>query len=170
MNDISQPVAASRRTPVRAGAAYETPWNAIWQNLNQGFDRLLGDITTPINGGIAGLAQRALAPLPALELRETDTGYALTAELPGLAPKDVDIQVGDGMLSISGEKREESERKENGCLVSERRYGSFSRQITLPQDVDAEKIAADFKNGVLSINLPRSKDAAPKTRKIAVAG
>lgn len=169
MNDVSQAVAPATRTPVRNLATYDTPWNSIWQTVNQGFDRLLGDIATAPGSGVASMARKALAPLPAVELRETETGYQLTAELPGLGAADVNIEVGEGMLTLSGEKREASEHKEKDCLVSERRYGSFKRQMTLPMDVDSEQIAADFKNGVLSVTMPRRKDAAPRTRKIAVS-
>jgi HSP20 family protein len=196
MSEDSRSVTTSQRMPVRSGAVSETPWNSIWQTYNQGFDKLLGDIAIPVRtvtvsetpwnsiwqtfnqsfdrllGDIgmpigSGFA-RALGPMPALELREANGGYQLTAELPGLAAADVSIEVGEGMLSLSGEKREESEHKEQGCLISERRYGAFKRQVALPSDIDRDKIVAEFKNGLLLVKLPKRADAAPRTRKISV--
>lgn len=106
---------------------------------------------------------------PAMELAETEGGYALTVELPGLDEKDVDIEFADGVLSVSGEKREESEKKENGYLMSERRYGSFRRQLTLPVDVDPDSIAAKFRQGVLKLDMKKDEKAANRTKKIKLA-
>lgn len=105
---------------------------------------------------------------PAMELAETDGGYELTVELPGLEEKDIDIEFADGMLSVSGEKREESEKKENGYLMSERRYGSFRRQLTLPAEVDPETIEAKFSKGVLKLEMKKDEKAASRTKKIKI--
>ena len=166
MNDIAKSASGlTRRLPVASPGLLESPMGLLWQGFNDGFERLLGDLVAPAAG-----THKALAPLPALELRETDTGYELSAELPGLASGDVTLEVAGGVLSLSGDKREESERKENGCLISERRYGACRRQIALPNDIDGDAIAADFKNGVLSVKMPRRKDALPRARKIEVKG
>ena len=106
---------------------------------------------------------------PAMELAETEGGYALTVELPGLEEKDIDIEFADGVLSISGEKREESEKKENGYLMSERRYGSFRRQLTLPADVDPDSIVAKFRQGVLKLDMKKDEKTANRTKKIKLA-
>ena len=105
---------------------------------------------------------------PAMELASTENGYDLSVELPGLEEKDIDIEVADGVLTVSGEKREESEKKERGYLVSERRYGSFRRQLTLPADVDPETIAATFRNGVLTLSMKKDQQAANRTKKIKI--
>ena len=106
---------------------------------------------------------------PAMELATTDAGYELSVELPGLEEKDIDVEFTDGVLTVSGEKREESEKKEeDGYLVSERRYGSFRRQLTLPADVDPETIDATFRNGVLKLAMKKDEQAANRTKKIKI--
>ena len=96
------------------------------------------------------------------------TEYRQTAELPGLSDKDVDLSVADGVLTLSGEKRKESERKEKGYMLSERRYGSFRRQLSLPSDVDPNGIKAQFKDGVLTVTLPKDERSPNRAHKIAI--
>src|SRR3546814_14309958 len=96
---------------------------------------------------------------------DDEKAYRLTAELPGLAEKDIDISVADGVLRISGEKKEETERKEKGFLFSERRYGAFERDVPLPSDVNPDAIKAQFKDGVLTVTLAKDEQAAAHTRK-----
>lgn len=111
----------------------------------------------------------AKAPvMPAMELAETESGYQLTVELPGLEDNDIDIEVADGVLTISGEKREEREKKENGYLMSERHYGSFRRQLTLPVDADPDSISAKFRHGVLELSMKRDDDAPGRAKKIKI--
>ena len=105
---------------------------------------------------------------PAMELATTDSGYELSVELPGLEEKDIDVEFADGVLKISGEKREESEKKQSGYLMSERRYGSFCRQLTLPTDADPETIGAKFAQGVLKVEMRRDQTSASRTRKIKI--
>ena len=108
--------------------------------------------------------------VPAMEIVEKDDALVVTAELPGIAPKEVDISVEDNVLTISGEKKEEQEEsKDSGRYhMWERRYGSFRRSFTLPQAVEAEKITAKFDGGVLTVTLPKSKKAKPQGRKIPI--
>lgn len=105
---------------------------------------------------------------PAADLVDKGRNYLLSVELPGLKQDDIDVELQDGVLTISGEKKEESERKDGGCMLSERRYGSFRRQLSLPSDVDPEGIIADFKDGILTLTLNKSEDAAMKPRKIKI--
>jgi HSP20 family protein len=105
---------------------------------------------------------------PPTELSASDGGYQLSVELPGLEEKDIDIEFADGVLTISGEKREESEKKENGYLLSERRYGTFRRQLTLPTDANPETIEAKFKQGVLKLEMKKDEKARDRTRKITI--
>src|SRR3546814_16601970 len=90
------------------------------------------------------------------ELGETDTEIRVTAELPGLDEKDVDITVEDGVLTLRGEKRAQVADQERG--YSERSYGRFERRIGLPQGLDRDKAAATFKTGVLTVTLPRRQE------------
>ncbi|WP_353476436.1 Hsp20/alpha crystallin family protein (plasmid) [Salipiger sp. H15] len=105
---------------------------------------------------------------PALDLAETDSGYLITAELPGLDADQVAVSIGNGSLTISGEKSAEEKTAEGTYHLRERRWGSFQRSIRLPQDVDRDKVEAEFANGVLKVTLPKSAEALASTRKIDV--
>ena len=105
---------------------------------------------------------------PATELAAVNGGYELSVELPGLDEKDIDVEFADGMLTVSGDKREESEKKDKGYLMSERRYGSFRRQLALPADVDPDTIKADFDHGVLKVTMKKDEKAADRARKIKI--
>jgi Molecular chaperone (small heat shock protein) len=106
---------------------------------------------------------------PAMDIVEKDKAFEVTAELPGLDAKDIDVQLANGMLTIKGEKQEEKEEKTKGRYVSERRYGSFRRTLQVPGSVDAEKIEASYKSGVLTVTLPKSPEAQKKEKTIPVA-
>ena len=105
---------------------------------------------------------------PAADMVDSDSAYVITAELPGIAEGDIDIKYADQMLTIRGEKKEEKEEKEQNRYLSERRYGLFQRVFRVPNGVDADKIAATFKNGVLTVTLPKTPDALRSEKKIAV--
>jgi HSP20 family protein len=105
---------------------------------------------------------------PHVDVSETDKGYEISAELPGLDEKDINVEVKDDVLTISGEKKEESEKEEKDYHVSERRFGSFRRSFRLPSGVNQDKLSADFKKGVLKIAMPKSADSQKKSRKIDV--
>lgn len=107
-------------------------------------------------------------PVPAIDMVEEEKDYKLTVELPGLSEKDIEISLADGALCLSGEKKEEAKRKEEGYMMCERRYGSFERTVTLPSDVDPEAINATFKDGVLTVTLKKDENCASRTRKIAI--
>ncbi|MFO0989283.1 MAG: Hsp20/alpha crystallin family protein [Alphaproteobacteria bacterium] len=107
---------------------------------------------------------------PRVETAETDTAYEVTAELPGCDEKDIKISLDDNVLSISGEKKAEREEKKKDYVMTERSYGSFKRAFTLPDNVDAEKIAAKFDKGVLKVTLPKKTSSASKQREIPIKG
>ncbi len=111
---------------------------------------------------------RTWAVTPAMDLVERDGGYGISAELPGMDMKDIEIKLSNGSLVIKGEKREETEEKKEDCLHSERRYGSFYRSLQLPEDVDTDKISAGYANGVLTVDLPKSAEARQSEQKIEV--
>ena len=105
---------------------------------------------------------------PAIDFAEDEKAYHLTAELPGLSEKDINLTLSDDLLTITGEKREEREEKEKNYHYSERRFGSFRRAVQLPQHIDRDKIEANFRNGVLSVTVPKSADAMQRQKKIEV--
>lgn len=166
MNDVTNvPVTKARPASLRDFAT-QISEPVSW--LRTEIDRLFDDFGGPGRSLFNFTPRAALAPVPALEMVEDEKAYRLTAELPGLAEKDVEINVADGVLTIAGEKKEESERKEKGFMLSERRYGSFQRQIALPADVDAEGIKAQFKDGILTVTMAKDEKAAARSRKIAI--
>jgi HSP20 family protein len=106
--------------------------------------------------------------LPSLDVAETKNEIVVKAEVPGLEPKDIDISLSDGLLTIKGEKKQEREEKEENYHLVERSYGSFTRSIRLPNEVQSDKIKASYKNGVLKVVLPKSEEAKKKEVKIKV--
>jgi len=105
---------------------------------------------------------------PAMDLVEKDKEYEITAELPGIDEKNVEIKLSNHTLTIKGEKREEKEEKDKDYYLSERRYGSFQRSFQVPEGVDADKIDASFTKGVLTVKLPKTAEAQKAEKKITV--
>jgi HSP20 family protein len=138
--------------------------------LHREMNRLFDDVFRGFDLASSGIGERPFdrgIGWPNIEVSETGNEVKVTAELPGLDEKDVDIRLSDGVLVISGEKRTETEDKDR--LFSERTYGRFERRIPL-DDIDEEKVNASFKNGVLSVTLPRSAEAKSNVRRIAING
>jgi HSP20 family protein len=105
---------------------------------------------------------------PAVDVAETDKAYEVTAELPGMNETNIEIKLADDVLTIKGEKKEDKEEKNKDYYVSERRFGSFQRSFTVPAGVDSSKIEANFKNGVLTVTLPKSVQAQKSEKKIEI--
>jgi HSP20 family protein len=105
---------------------------------------------------------------PAIDVAEEENSISVRAELPGCKAEDIDISVHGDTLTISGEKKRTDEKKEKGYYQVESRYGSFRRELTLPTDVDPEKIEAEYKDGVLSVMLPKAAKA--RAVKVKVKG
>jgi HSP20 family protein len=107
--------------------------------------------------------------VPAMDLVETDDGFLLTADLPGLRRDDVAIEVADGVLTISGAREFRHETKKGAFHRIERSSGAFSRSLTLPKDIDPELIAARFEDGVLEVRIPKPEERRPRRVEISVA-
>ena len=105
---------------------------------------------------------------PAIDMSEDEKAYKISAELPGIDAKDIDVSVSGDMLVLKGEKRQEKEEKDKNYHFSERAYGSFQRAFELPSSVDRNKVAADFSKGVLTITLPKTAEAQKPAKKIEV--
>lgn len=105
---------------------------------------------------------------PKVDVTENDKEIKISAELPGMDEKDIDVSLQNDMLTIKGQKREEKEDKGKDYYRMERSYGSFSRSIPLPVEVETDKVDAKFKKGVLSITLPKTAKSVAETKKIAV--
>lgn len=100
---------------------------------------------------------------PAIDVSEDGGMLRVTAELPGLEKKDIELQVKDGILTLRGEKKQEEESKDRNYHRIERRYGAFYRALALPDSVDSSKVEASFKNGVLTVTLPKREETRPRS-------
>jgi len=141
--------------------------------LRDRIDRLMDEFTGsfgawPFSWDIKPLEWRLGAFVPTVDIKDRGNEIRIEAELPGVSEKDVDLSLSGDSLIIRGEKKHETEEKEKGYYRAERSYGSFERAIPLPVDVERDKIDATFKNGVLSITLPKCKEAIEHTKKIAI--
>lgn len=112
---------------------------------------------------------RAAPTFPAMNIWNSDTGLTVTAEVPGIDPKDINVNVVNETLTLSGERKPDQLEEGTCCHRQERGVGKFSRSIQLPYSVDANKVEATFRNGVLYINLPRKAEEQPKKIKVKVA-
>ena len=106
--------------------------------------------------------------VPPMDLVEAEDHFVLKADLPGLAESDVNLEVQDGTLTISGERKAEHEQREKGWYRIERSFGSFNRSLTLPDGVDPDRIEASFNNGVLEVRIPKPEERKP--RRISISG
>jgi HSP20 family protein len=131
------------------------------------FNRLFNDTLSQFFGDEGTLASASWAP--AVDIYETDHDVVMKAELPGIDPKDVEVRVEDGTLYLKGERKFQNEIKKENYHRVERSYGSFTRSFTLPNSVDADKAKAEYKNGVLTLTMPKKEEAKPKTIQIAVS-
>src|SRR6516165_6994682 len=105
---------------------------------------------------------------PAVDVAESEKAYEITAELPGMDEKNIEVKLVNGNLIIKGEKQEEKEEKKKDYYLSERRFGSFERSFAVPESVDTDKIEASFKKGVLMLTLPKKAEAQTPAKKIEV--
>jgi HSP20 family protein len=172
---------ATSKVPVKSGEA-RTPAEAAahpFDSLRREIDRLFDDVGRGFfrvpslrSWFEEPLFQRAplTFDVPAVDVAERDKEYEITAELPGLDEKDIEVNLANGVLTISGEKKEEKEEKKKGYYLAERRYGSFQRSFRVPEGVDEGKIEASFKKGVLKLTLPKTAEAQKSAKKIAIKG
>ena len=135
--------------------------------LQTEMNRLFNTFFDEGNGQGRGASRRWA---PAVDLFEREDSLVLKADLPGLSEDDVQIEVRDNVLTISGERRADFEDKQNGYYRVERAFGSFSRSLTLPEGVDADKIDASFDNGVLEVTIPKPEERKPRRIEISGSG
>ena len=107
--------------------------------------------------------------VPEIDLSEDADGFRVTAELPGLDPKDVEVTLADGLLTMKGEKKSESKTDKDNLHITERRYGSFLRSIRLPDTIDENKVKASFDKGVLTVRVAKKPEAVKAPKKIAIS-
>jgi HSP20 family protein len=141
----------SSTTPAVYGDEQRNPFFSLRQDIDRLFDDVFRGSIPSLGGG------RSMMAWPSVEVGETDREFRITAEVPGMSDKDIELLVEDGVLTLRGEKKSETEDKDRG--YSERFYGRFERRIALPTGVDHKAAKADFKEGVLNITLPKTEDA-----------
>jgi len=154
-------------TPSRSGGLATNPFQLLQREMNRLFD----DVFSPDIGmgmGRSGGDSGAVM-MPRMELRETDTELRISAELPGVAEQDIDVSLDDDVLTIRGEKRSERREERESTSFTERAYGTFQRSMRLPYRVDPKMVTASFRNGVLTVALPRNP-AQEQARRIPVQG
>jgi HSP20 family protein len=135
--------------------------------LQNEMNRLFNSVfDTPPAGGNAAMRRW----VPAMDLTETDDHFVLRADLPGLSEEDVNIELEEGTLTVSGERKSEHEDKREGFYRVERAFGSFSRSLTLPQGIDPESVTASFDRGVLEVRIPKPEQRKPRRIEINGSG
>ena len=136
------------------------PWHGLMRmqrQMNRLFDQFDGEDETPM-----------VTYAPRMNVTDMEDHIEVTAELPGLNRDQVKLEINDGVLTISGEKTDELEKKDRNLYISERVFGTFRRSFQLPSQVDVNKVEASFKDGILNVNLPKVEEAKPKQIEIKV--
>jgi HSP20 family protein len=139
--------------------------STIQSEMNRLFNTVFDSPADPANSGSA-----LRRWMPAMDLVEKDDAFVLRADLPGLSEDDINIELEDGTLTVSGERKAEHESKNEGYYRVERAFGSFSRSLTLPKGVDPESVTASFDRGVLEVRIPKPEKRKPRRIEIGAAG
>lgn len=139
------------------------PWRMMHQLQNE--LNTMFQTTREGEGNVSTLATSDWTP--AVDIKEEDNRYVVIADIPGVEPKDIEVHMENGLLSIKGEKKEEKKEEKEGYKRIERTYGSFHRRFSLPDNADAEGISAKSKNGTLEVTIPKKASAA-LSRKIKI--
>jgi len=165
------PVKSEKRGAPLAAPASWAPFETLRREIDRVFDGVSGGwpfaaVRNPLEFAWSRDAQWRVTPV--VDVAESDKEFEITAELPGMSEKDVELMLANGSLVIKGEKKDEREEQKADYYLSERRYGSFVRAFELPLSVDASKIEASFAKGVLTIKLPKTAEAQKAETKIPV--
>jgi HSP20 family protein len=151
-----------------------TPFESLRQEIDRLFDDFGGGFwRSPFRSSAFDVVpfwsrQSTWPAAPAVDFTDTGKAYEITAELPGLDDKNIDVKVANGILTIKGEKQEDKEEKKKDYYLRERNYGAFERSFRVPDGVEADKIDASFKNGVLTVTLPKKVEAQKAEKKIDI--
>ncbi len=156
------PWGRNQQTAPRRFREESDPFMTLHREMNRLFDDVFRGFDMPAFGGMTRMG----TAWPHLEVIDNDKDVRISAELPGMDDKDVEVLVHEGVLTIRGEKKSEIEDKERA--FSERTYGRFERRIPLAWDVEEDKIAASFRNGVLTVTLPKAPQADEPARRIVI--
>lgn len=146
-------------------------WELINTHPFREIEKVRSEVDRLVDTFLFGVPQRGdfleeLQWLPPVDVAETKNEIVVNVEIPGMDPKEFDISLSAGTLTIKGEKKQEKAEKEENYHLVEQRYGTFTRSIPLPQAVESEKISAAYRNGILKIILPKSEEAKKREIKI----
>ena len=139
---------------------YRDPWESLRE--------FRGEVDRILSGNAAGYTDTASDWVPPIDISEGEDAYEVSAEVPGVDPKDIEVSLEDGVLTVKGERTAQGHDEGLGYTRTERMYGSFYRRFTLPDTADADNISARTEHGVLKLHVPKKEKALPK--KIAVQG
>jgi HSP20 family protein len=135
-----------------------SPWSAL-RDIETQFTRLMNDFGAEFPFGDKSWS-------PAVDLRETDDAYVVHADVPGVKKDEIDIEIIEDVVTIKGERKEETEKKDGNYHRVERHFGSFMRSIEIPGGFDGEKVSAKFSDGVLEVTLPKLEEKKPRSVKV----
>lgn len=140
---------------------------AVFDNLQDEMNRMFNHF---YNGALVHMTDwdKKLPPAPAVDVKDTGKSFNIKVELAGMDPENVDIEIAEGVLTITGEKKEEKKEESENYLRREISYGSFYRTIALPETADGEKAEAKFKSGVLTVEVPKKAGAIKATKKLQI--
>jgi len=138
------------------------PFSVFRREMDDLFDQFVSPFMGRGEGGVASTRW------PSIDVEETESAYKVTAEIPGMDANDIDLNLRDNVLTLSGEKRQEQTSEEGGRKWTERSYGKFQRAIPFETEIDADRIEANCRNGVLTITLPKSVREQEKARRIEI--
>lgn len=157
---------SNNQAPTHYRDAEQHPFLTLHREMNRLFDDVLRGFDAPLTA--FGRSPGWSSNWPDVEVSESDKELRVTAEVPGLEEKDVEVLLDDGVLTLRGEKRSEVEDKDR--QFSERFYGRFERRIPLGTEIEEDRVTASFKNGVLSVTLPKNVQAQSRARRIQING
>jgi len=167
------PIKQEKRTASSSVPQMWRPFESLREEIDRLFDDFGRGFWRPFGRSLVAeepLFRRELTfpSTPAVDVVESDKAYEITAELPGMDEKNIEVKVANDVLTIKGERQEEKEEKKKDYYLRERSFGSFERSFGLPEGVDADKIEASFKKGVLTLTLPKKPEAQKSAKKIDV--
>jgi len=167
------PIKQEKRTASSSVPQMWRPFESLREEIDRLFDDFGRGFWRPFGRSLFAeepLFRRELTfpSTPAVDVVESDKAYEITAELPGMDEKNIEVKVANDVLTIKGERQEEKEEKKKDYYLRERSFGSFERSFGLPEGVDADKIEASFKKGVLTLTLPKKLEAQKSAKTIDV--
>lgn len=161
--DLKNLIPSFGRKSIAVKREEEHPFVTLHREMNRLFDGFLQDLR---EDGFPDTFRAAFTPC--IDMTEDDKAITVSAELPGMTEKDIEVSLTREALTIRGEKKDEKERLKDNCLYMERSFGSFTRTVRLPREIDSDKVQARFEKGILKITLPKTGEARKEARKIAV--